>query len=125
MTFFLELFVVLSWHGMWSFEDIWSESRGHSYELTAWYSLLAGTLSNIVIYCLQFPYSKFTDTIYGIDRRTSGLEILIAHIFGYLLSLACLFSTVNTFRGYWYLIDEYFTSGDGINNILVLNRLLN
>jgi hypothetical protein len=42
LTLLAEIFVILTWHGMWSLEDIWSDSHGFSNESTAWMSLVLG-----------------------------------------------------------------------------------
>ena len=93
---FLEFFVILIWHGLWSLLD--------GYDTSAKLSLLAGILSNVLVFILQFAYSYYVKTMP--EKSVPGWYL--AYMFGTLFSLLCIFSSVNTFRGYWYLLDEYF-----------------
>ena len=113
MTFLIEFLVILAWHGMWSIEDLWADELGHTHRKTAWLSFLAGTATNIVIFAVQFPTAKF------IDEKGSKNSIM-AHICGGVLSFLCLFTSVNGFRGYWFLLDEYFIPGEDRYYVLSL-----
>ena len=100
--------------------DLWSEDYEFSHDYTARISLGIGTFVNVVIFLVQFPYSTFTDDIFtkqsGKDiKYSTGSTIFFkiwAHILGYILGFLCLIASVNTFRGYWYLMDEYFMAGE-------------
>ena len=101
--------------------DLWAEDYEFSHNYTARISLGIGTFVNTVVFFVQFPYSTFTDDIFKKQsekniKHSTGSTIFLkiwAHILGYILSFLCLVSSVNTFRGYWYLMDEYFMAGEG------------
>ena len=40
VTVFLEMFVILAWHGMWTLEDIFTEQMNWSNEVSAWISIV-------------------------------------------------------------------------------------
>jgi hypothetical protein len=42
--------------------------------------------------------------------------LLLKHFFAFFVTFVSLFSTVNTFRGYWFLMDEYLLPGKYQNN---------
>ena len=110
MTVFLEFFVILIWHGLWSLIDLFTmaEYKLHYLDMTfansAKLSLVVGIVSNVFVYVLQFAYSQY------INNQSQKSSKVLAHIFGGTFSILCIFSSVNTFRGYWFLLDVYFDS---------------
>ena len=104
LSFLVELNVVLSWHGLWSILDIWAEKQKHSHEKTAWISFGIGTFVNMAIFFTQFPYSTYADDIFtksDTKSQKSQLSILHwiwVHFLGFIFSILCLVSAVNTFR---------------------------
>ena len=112
-TFMIELFVILAWHGLWSIQDLTSDLYGFSHEKTAWISYGIGTLTNVVIFCLQFPIANYVD-----NKRSGFCGDLLAHILAYFLNFLCFFSAQNTFRGYWYLLDEYLMPSNYENSLI-------
>ena len=110
LSFLVEFFVILAWHGLWTIQDLWQHDQNHSNEFTAWMSFGIGTAVNIMIFLTQFPYSILTDDTFDAEKSPSWsiLKQIWAHIFGFIFSIMCLISAVTTFRGYWYLLDEYF-----------------
>ena len=100
--------------------DIWTEEQKISNEFTALISLGIGSLANIVIFFVQFPYSMLTDALYSNQMEETikpsiDCKVFLkiwAHISGYIISLLGLASSVHTFRGYWYFMDEYFMPGE-------------
>lgn len=115
LTFMAECFVIFAWHGLWTIEDLLSDEYGFSHEKTAWISLICGIATNLAIFLLQFPFSRFMDFV---EKSTFGHELL-AHLLGYLLGFLSLFASVNGFRGYWYLLDVYLLPGQEENSLIV------
>ena len=101
---FLEFFVILIWHGLWSLLDGYTDEYNITFATSAKLSLLVGILSNVLVFILQFAYSYYVKTM----PEKSVVSWYLAYLFGTLFSLLCIFSSVNTFRGYWYLLDVYF-----------------
>ena len=120
MTIFIKFNVIFAWHGLWTIMDIWTEEQNISNDSTALISLGIGTFANLVIFLIQFPYAVFTDDLFRnqmeVDNTPSIHYIVFlevcALIFGYIISFLSLISTVHSFRGYWYLMDEYFMPGE-------------
>ena len=110
VSVFLEFFVVLTWHGLWSLIDLFTMAEYKlnyldlSFANSAKLSLIIGIVSNVFVYVLQFAYS---DYINNLPQKSNKI---LAHILGSVFSILCIFSSVNTFRGYWFLLDVYFDS---------------
>ena len=100
--------------------DIWTEEQNISSEFTASISLGIGTFANLVIFLIQFPYTVFTDDLFTNQMEVAVLPSIhhivflkiCSHISGCIISFLGLISSVHTFRGYWYLMDEYFMPGE-------------
>ena len=39
-------------------------------------------------------------------------------LLGFVLNLVALVSTINSFRGYWYMMDEYYLTGNYVSSLL-------
>ena len=118
---FLEFFVILIWHGLWSLLDGYSEEYGvEMYSATsAYFSLWVGILSNVFVFTLQFGYSYYVKTMP--DKCIKSW--ILAYIFGTLFSMLCIFSSVNTFRGYWYILDVYFHADSVYESSLIHGQI--
>ena len=104
----IETFVVLAWHGLWTLEDLYVHDIGMSNEVSAWISVGIGVALSVIVFVLQFPIARYFDaTVDDKTLRTFVIKRSISIVPG-ILSLV---STVNSFRGYWYLLDEYLMPG--------------
>ena len=119
LTVFLEFFVILAWHGLWSLTDILTMDEykmtllNLSFANSAKLSLLMGIIINVFVYVLQFAYSLYI-------KNQSHKSNILSYIYGAAFSILCIFSSVQTFRGYWFLLDVYFDSeivGDSKYNL--------
>ena len=163
--------MVLTWHGVWSLEDLIQKKYFHDNETTAWISFVSkivylriyaqrtrriylylaisrkefllnsniyfqgfGVLTCFIVYILQFliaictkKYEKtLTNTIenpddsieydsieyticeYKICPKTLSPRYICLRICNIIMILIGIISTINMFRGYWFLLDEYF-----------------
>lgn len=119
ISILLELCVVMAWHGLWTIEDKLEHKFNHSNAKTAFISLSTGILTFSIISLIQFPYAQFVQDTQAKSQKFNFQWFQI-RIFSVIINLLGFISTVNTFRGYWYLQDEYFLPGKyEINAVLI------
>lgn len=106
LSIVLEIMVIFCWHGIWTLEDTLSDYYGIDMTQSGWFSLSAGIPSTFLVFVVQFHVARRVSIIND-DKSKSWQKTCAKHSLGFLFNLMALFSTVNTFRGYWYLYDEY------------------
>jgi hypothetical protein len=62
-----------------------------------------GAATFLISFMIQFPF-----TMYCQRKDVSDFSKLLANFFVTLIGVV---ATVNTFRGYWYIMDEYLLPG--------------
>ena len=121
----------MSWHGLWTWEDRgifgydWYDFDNPEPK-SAWISLLVGTLLSLFMIFAQFPLTRCIQSIQNQENENEDVEFgyktattnysKVQKILGRILIRGLVFvynviglvATVNTFRGYWYLFDNYF-----------------
>ena len=108
ISLFLEFFVILTWHGLWVLLDVhFKYNLGHSHEYTAWMSIIVGSIISLFIFIFQFPFSKFIQDHQEKINTKNIFQWIGIRGLTFLFHLIGVCSTVNTFRGFWYLLDEY------------------
>ncbi len=60
ISYVLEVFVVLFWHGLWTLEDLYSNQCGIEYEMSAWISVVSSK-SSIAVSMHQNYLSRSLD----------------------------------------------------------------
>ena len=65
----------------------------------------------VLVYLLQFVVAIRVDST-DLSRRGDPMRRVDNWLLASLVNLLCLVSTVNSFRGYWYLMDEYYLPKD-------------
>ncbi len=87
----IEALVILIWHGVWTLTDMFTEYYEMSHELSAWFSTAIGFVVGFLLFITQFALLRL------------NLRLLS---FGFALLAVC--ASVQSFRGYWFLLDVYF-----------------
>ncbi|XP_023335090.1 uncharacterized protein LOC111706445 [Eurytemora carolleeae] len=103
----LEICVVLTWHGAWSFIDIASDELGWSSGFSGLVCLLVGFLGIIFIFLIQFI---LINTASSNNKMADSSPSVCWHIFNYIFTLVGIFITIASFRGVWYTLDNYYVT---------------
>jgi len=105
----MEAGVVLLWHGIWSFMDLFLEDEvmglGLEHKEAGLASLTAGWLAGPIILLLHLPMLSLSVTLLPESRILRFLCLLFT-LFNTIVTIAC-------FRGTWHLLDVHFLPSDG------------
>lgn len=108
----LEIAVILTWHGVWTLTDVLTHHLSETE--TAFFSLVIGWSLSLIVFLGQFPLLILS------SRDVSWLVGRVANI---LYTLLGIYSTINCFRAYWYLMDLYLML-DGTGKATVESQVI-
>ena len=125
LTQFLEMFVILAWHGVWTLEDLLTDYMEWSNEISSWISVVkiwrqrelnqnresvytfllqeVGLALALIMMLIQFPLML----VFNSGTVFKPIKFVLKFLFNVL----GLFGTISSFRGVWYLLDEYYMTG--------------
>jgi len=110
----LEIGVILTWHGFWTFSDIVTEEV---YELShtesTFFSLFVGLSGGFFLFVVQIPLLKFYHS--SKSNIYSGYMFLV---FNFFFNLAGVYITISSFRSSWYLMGIYFLPASPVASLV-------
>jgi len=105
----MEAGVVLLWHGIWSFMDLFLEDEviglGLEHKEAGLASLMAGWLAGPIILLLHLPLLSLSVSVPPESQLLRFLCLLFT-VFNTMVTIGC-------FRGTWHLLDVHFLPPDG------------
>eukprot|EP00095_Tigriopus_kingsejongensis_P005979 maker-scaffold48_size466083-snap-gene-2.10 protein:Tk05979 transcript:maker-scaffold48_size466083-snap-gene-2.10-mRNA-1 annotation:"conserved hypothetical protein" len=95
-----EILVICVWHGIWTLIDIGFHTVHMSHGESAPICFAVGFIGGLLIFIAQFPLLKVF--------ASSRVPDLVKRLLNLIFCTVGVFFAVNSFRGTWYLIDEFY-----------------